>query len=187
MNPKARQKNIIVQNAGEETLVYDLDANKATSLNSTSGLIWKSCDGNNSIEDIADIVETKTGEKVNVDLILFALDQLKKENLLEDSEDIRTGFDGLSRREVIKKVGFTSMVALPIVASLTAPMAVSAQSCAAVAGSMGTLAGLQCMIMDGGASKDAECINLFGPGAEFSGNCDDNGGAGPTTFDCGCA
>ncbi|MGI8884488.1 MAG: hypothetical protein ACR2IA_09630 [Pyrinomonadaceae bacterium] len=70
---------------------------------------------------------------INEDLIWLALDQLKKENLIENSPEMETKFEGVSRREVIKKIGLSSMIALPVVVSLIAPTAAYVQaSCNAV-------------------------------------------------------
>ncbi|MEO8573991.1 MAG: hypothetical protein ABI481_08470, partial [Pyrinomonadaceae bacterium] len=52
-------------------------------------------------------------------------------NLLEKS--IPSSFAGTSRREVIKKIGLASMVAIPVIASLVAPQsALAAASCTCV-------------------------------------------------------
>ncbi|HVE55177.1 MAG TPA: hypothetical protein VNB22_00005, partial [Pyrinomonadaceae bacterium] len=59
--------------------------------------------------------------------------QLSKENLVEKQTVSNDKFKGLSRREVIKKVGLGTMIALPIVTSLVAPLAVHANS-ACIAG-----------------------------------------------------
>lgn len=128
MIPFARSKNLVVQQAENEVLVYDLDTNKAICLNETSAFIWQNCDGKKDFAGIQKSVEKKFGELVSKDFIKFAIDQLKKENLIANDEEIETGFSGLSRREVIKRIGLGSLVALPIIASLTAPMAVSAAS-----------------------------------------------------------
>ncbi|MDQ3635700.1 MAG: PqqD family protein [Acidobacteriota bacterium] len=130
MNPLARNKNLVVQQADDELLVYDLNINKAICLNETSALIWQNCDGEKNVLEIAKVVEKKFGELVSEDFVKFAIDQLKKENLIENKNEVVTEFNGMSRREVIKRVGLGSLVALPIIASLTAPMAAQAQSAA---------------------------------------------------------
>ena len=48
--------------------------------------------------------------------------------MLETSSELVSHFEGLSRRSVIRKIGFTSVVALPIVSYLTAPEPTMAQS-----------------------------------------------------------
>ncbi len=65
----------------------------------------------------------------------------------------------MSRRDVIKKVGLSSMIALPIVASLAAPKAAHAQSC--IVGSM-----CSCMVvgMLGDTCGDGDGVTMCPPG-----------------------
>ena len=128
-NPLARQKGLVVQEMPDEVLVYDLDSNKAHCLNQSAALVWKSCDGNNSVADIMREFETNGGGKVSEDLVWLAIDQLNEKGLLEG--DIAPRFQGQSRRQVIKTIGLASMVALPVIASLVAPQnALGSISCA---------------------------------------------------------
>lgn len=129
MRPIARKEELIIQELAEEVLVYDLRKNKAICLNQTSALVWQNCDGNKTAAEIASEMEKHFGSSVNEDLVWFALDQLEKENLLLNAEKIPNKFNGLNRREVIKRLGVASAISLPIIASLVAPMAVHAQSC----------------------------------------------------------
>jgi hypothetical protein len=132
--PVSRQENLVVQELAGEILIYDLKNDKAFCLNETSALVWQECDGNKSIEEIGHSVSQKLNLPVNKDLVWLALDQLKKENLLENAEATLSGFYNLSRREAIKKTGLTSMVALPAISSIVAPAAISAQSGACIPG-----------------------------------------------------
>ena len=129
-NPLARTEELVVQEAGDELLIYDLRINKAICLNQTSATIWQNCDGNTDTREIAAKLATRHGGFVNEELIMLAIDQLNENCLLENKTAIKNGFAGLSRREVIRKVGFASAVALPVVMSLVAPPAAFAQSCA---------------------------------------------------------
>ena len=126
--PIARKSGLVVQEVPDEVLVYDLETNKAHCLNNSAAMVWRSCDGNNSVADIAKLVESQAGDKVTEDFVWLAIDQLSENNLLE--QQITTGFAGQSRREAIKKIGLASMVAIPVIASLVAPQsALAAQSC----------------------------------------------------------
>lgn len=118
-NPTARKSGLVIQEVPEEVLVYDLDTNKAHCLNKTAALVWKSCDGTRSVSDIAAHVGSVAGESVSDDLVWLAIDQLRENDLLERAAVVEK--KGISRREVIKRIGFTSMVALPVIASLVAP------------------------------------------------------------------
>ena len=130
--PVARKQGLVVQEMPDEVLIYDLDTNKAHCLNKTAAFVWKSCDGNKSIAEITKSFESDFGNPVEEDLVWLAIEQLNDKNLL--SESLQTNLKGQNRREVIKKIGFAAVVALPIVASLTAPSsALATASCACVA------------------------------------------------------
>jgi hypothetical protein len=127
--PIARKSGLVVQEVPDEVLVYDLESNKAHCLNQSAAMIWKSCDGNNSVSDIAKLVESQAGGKVTEDFVWLAIDQLSENNLLEEA--VPSNLGGTSRREVIKRIGLASMIAIPVIASLVAPQsALAAGSCA---------------------------------------------------------
>ncbi len=125
----ARKDGLVVQEMPDELLVYDLDTNKAHCLNQTALNVWKACDGKNNIADLARMYGSG-----NEDLIWLAIDQLNENDLLEKESEL--DFNGRTRRDLIKKVGFASVIALPVVASLTAPSSILAVgSCACTANS----------------------------------------------------
>lgn len=126
--PIARSSGLVVQEVPDEVLVYDLESNKAHCLNSSAAMIWRSCDGRNSVPEIAKLVGKETGAEITEDFVWLAIDQLSENRLLE--EEVSVNLFGRSRREAIKKIGMASMVAVPIIASLVAPQsALAAVSC----------------------------------------------------------
>ncbi|MBK9156264.1 MAG: PqqD family protein [Chloracidobacterium sp.] len=128
LNPVARKKGLVIQEVPEEVLVYDLETNKAHCLNKTAAMVWQSCDGQRSVSEIADHVGSLAGQKVSDELVWLAIDQLNTNDLLEKGIDV--DLKGISRRDVIKRIGITSMVALPVIASLVAPpTAMASTSC----------------------------------------------------------
>jgi Coenzyme PQQ synthesis protein D (PqqD) len=146
-NPVSRKKNLVVQEFNGEVLIYDLRVNKAFCLNETSALVWQACDGTNSVSEI--------GRKLgNDEIVWLALNELKKKRLIEDFGTSPSRFDGLSRREIIKKIGLGSMIALPMVSSLVAPTAAHAQSVCAP--------GMACTCdttgTNGGTCASATCV-----------------------------
>lgn len=124
--PVARKEGLVIQEMPEEVLVYDLDTNKAHCLNQTAAFVWKSCDGKNSVADISKLAATESGSAVPEDLVWLAIDQLSEKNLLENN--LKANFSGSTRREVIKKIGLAAVIAIPMVASLTAPTSVMASN-----------------------------------------------------------
>lgn len=130
-NPIARNTGLVVQELPGEVLVYDLDANKAHCLNETAAFVWRSCDGTNSVADIVREFESNAHGRVSEDLVWLAIDQLQENGLMDVSTESR--FAGQSRREVLKKIGLASMVALPVIASLVTPQsALAAGSCGCI-------------------------------------------------------
>jgi coenzyme PQQ synthesis protein D (PqqD) len=131
-NPMARQTGLVVQEMPDEVLVYDLDTNKAHCLNESAALIWKSCDGKNSVMDIVREFESTGAGKVSEDFVWLAIDQLNENGLLENDPPSR--FQGQSRRQVLKTIGLASIVAVPVIASLVAPQkALGSVSCVCTA------------------------------------------------------
>lgn len=65
---------------------------------------------------------------ISEEVVWLALDNFRQNNLLADNESVRIDFGGLSRREIIKKVGFASMIALPIITGIIVPKAIQAAS-----------------------------------------------------------
>lgn len=118
--PIARSVGLVIQEMPDEVLVYDLETNKAHCLNETAAFIWSACNGKNSISDITRLFVNQSNKSVDESLVWLAIDQLSEINLLEF--ELRANFQGQTRREVIKKIGLASVIALPIVASLVAPI-----------------------------------------------------------------
>lgn len=128
MKPKARLENIIVQEVETETLICDLTENRVFCLNSTAGEVWKLCDGKTNVWQIADNLSRKTNTLAIEELVLLTLRELSSKGLLSQKIETSQLFGNLSRREVVKKVGLTSIIALPIITSVVMPTAANAQS-----------------------------------------------------------
>ena len=126
--PNSRKENLVIQEFENEVLIYDVKINKAFCLNETSALVWQLCDGNHSVAEISRKLSEKLKSDIPEDLVRLALDQFKRDALLDRADEVEIDFGGLSRRQIIRKVGFASLAALPVVASVVAPSAVSAQS-----------------------------------------------------------
>lgn len=158
--PVARKEGLVIQEMPDEILVYDLETNKAHCLNQTAASVWKSCDGVSSIAAIKTKLEKEFKTTIPEDLVWLALDQLSKDKLLE--KEVETKISGLSRRDVIKRIGFASMAALPVVAMLSFPKNALAVGCSAsvceasASGNFGCPQGQRCCA---GTCQSAPCTN----------------------------
>lgn len=128
--PNARSENIIVQELTDEILVCDTTNNRMLCLNKTAAEVWKMADGTRNIKEISRLLSRKFKSNVTEDMISFALVELSKKNLLIERMPLSVAFQNLSRREVIRRVGLASMVALPLISTLTMPTATRALSAA---------------------------------------------------------
>ncbi len=126
--PKSRETNLAVQNLENETLVYDLRTNQAYCLNKTSSLVWQYCNGKNSVADISKLMSINLQTLVSEEFVLLALHELNKNNLLENRQENSGYFNDQNRREMVKRVGTASMIALPVILSIIAPTVANAQS-----------------------------------------------------------
>lgn len=209
--PNARKEDIVVQQVENETLIYSLKENKAYCLNETSALVWSLCDGKRTTSTIADKMSKRLKTPINKEFVWLAIDMLQKQDLLANGKRINSGFENIPRREVIRKIGFTSAIALPMISNVVAPKAISAQSC------VGNLAiGSTCQAdcdcssnscrsvqagITTGMSGDVCCTatgsGTFSPGANYCINspsqcvtsgpincCSGSAQAGPSIFQC---
>ncbi len=128
LKPKCRQSDVVVQFLENEVLIYDLLANKAYCLNETAAAVWKKCNGNKSISDITNELRSEIDSSIKTDFVLLAIEQFRKDKLIVDNNNFSAFAGGDTRRKLIRKVGFASVIALPIVSSIVAPNANHAQS-----------------------------------------------------------
>lgn len=122
--PLARMNDLVVQNLDTEILIYDLKINKVFNLNKTLKIIYEACNGKTTLDEL------KAKYNFTDDLIFLALDELNRENLLEQNQPYQSPLANLSRREVIRKIGLASMIALPVISSIVAPTAAHGASLA---------------------------------------------------------
>jgi hypothetical protein len=115
----------------DELLVYDLVRNKAHCLNQTAALVWKRCDGKTTVKQMVRLLEKETESPVDEAVVWMAFDLLAKANLLQGTPSKWTGASGISRRDVMRRIGVAAAVSLPIVTSIVAPRAAHAANCRA--------------------------------------------------------
>ncbi|MBS1790768.1 MAG: PqqD family peptide modification chaperone [Acidobacteria bacterium] len=128
IHPKAHQEVLVSNPGGDETVVYDMKTNKAHCLNATAAFVWQRCDGTQSVREIADQFARQQQTAVDESVVWLALKQLDKAKLLEERVP-ETLLVNVSRRAILRKLGLAAAIALPVVASLAVPEAVSAGSC----------------------------------------------------------
>ena len=129
--PRARKQDLVVEELPDETLVYDLKRHKAHCLNRSATVVWRHCDGRTTLSEMATILEEELELPQDEGIVRLALDRLRKAKLLEGGTNIPQEPAGPSRRELIRKLAVLGglAIALPVVTSLTSPVAALQASC----------------------------------------------------------
>ena len=119
--PKAKTERLIVREIDGETLVYDRSRDAASCLNEFAARVWRECDGETSVAEIA----AALGEDERA--VWLALHQLTKAQLLTEAIAFPPDMSAAkSRREVGGRLG---LGAAAFVTSIVAPMPAQAASC----------------------------------------------------------
>jgi hypothetical protein len=127
--PRARKSQLVTQSLPDELLIYDLESHRAYCLNQTAALVWQSCDGRRTVEDLAQVLEKETGTAVDESLVWFALAELERSHLLEESRELFVSKDRMTRRELARRLGFATAALVPLITSITAPTAAQTATC----------------------------------------------------------
>jgi hypothetical protein len=146
MGPRAREDRLVVQELPEEMLVYDLDRHKAHCLNRTAALVWRHCDGQTTVAELATLLRKELKVPVDEAVVWLALERLGRAHLLQERVKPAPGAARLSRREVMQKLALVGGLSLlvPVVSSIVAPTAAQAASCVASNGCLGKPNGTPC-------------------------------------------
>lgn len=134
IKPKTRHDDILTQELMDEILIYDKPHDKVYCLNHTLSAVYNACDGNRTLAQIKEAVSAQIKAPVSDEFILFALKQLDEKDLMANAEELKGQINlTIPRRELIKKAGLATMVALPVISTLVAPSAANAASGGCVA------------------------------------------------------
>src|SRR5438067_12451593 len=112
MEPRAREDELVVREVEDETLVYDLKRHKAHSLNHTAALVWRWCDGQATIPEMARRLSAETKIAAGEDAVWLALDGLGRARLLQERATRPDDAERVSRRAVARKLGMTAGLTL---------------------------------------------------------------------------
>jgi len=142
--PVARTEKLLIQEVGNELVIYDQETNASHCLTSVAASVWHYCNGQNTVEDIAQLLEQdlSTYSDADVDikeLVYLSLQELERFQLIRGYLREPAAVSTMSRRKMVKTAtlvgGFAIGSMLPLVKSIMAPTPVMAQSCQLSGGS----------------------------------------------------
>ena len=126
--PTARKSQLIVKEVSGELIVYDRESDRVHCLNSTAAFVWTHCDGRTSVDRIARLLEDEIKVPVEPEVVLYALEELNKSKLLDQSYAVIAPKQTLSRRAVMR-LGAATALTIPLISSVVAPTAAQAATC----------------------------------------------------------
>ncbi len=168
--PRARQDELVVEELQDETLVYDLKRHKASCLNPTAALIWRRCDGQTSVAEVAALLEEQTATPTDEAVVWMALDRLSRTHLLSEPVTLPADRAQYSRREMLRTLRRVAGISLllPVIESIVSPLAAAQGSCISAAACQATSAPCSGLPICGSPGK---CCLSQGPTACRSRNC----------------
>jgi len=120
--PLARTDDLVVQEANEETLVYDKKYHLAHCLNRLAALVWRHCDGRRGTSELAVIVHKRLGIPVDPEVVELTLQELAQANLLQGRAPVPHEQRKYSRRELNRRMagaGTAAFLLAPVVTIMT--------------------------------------------------------------------
>jgi hypothetical protein len=116
----------VTRDLGDELLVYDLERHKAYCLNQVARQVFRHCDGETTIPDMALRIGDALGMPVDEQAVRLGLVRLEKAHLLDSpvAQILHT-----SRREMLRTLGRAAAVVVPLVTAITVPTSAQAASC----------------------------------------------------------
>jgi hypothetical protein len=134
--PKAKGKSLLIVEAGDEVLVYDLTRHRAYCLNETAARVWRLCTGKRTVAQIASELKIALDPALGGAVVRDTIAQFERLGLVEAAD--RKAPD-LSRRKLFRRIGIGAAagIALPLVTWIVAPTPAHAASCTGNAGLCG--------------------------------------------------
>jgi hypothetical protein len=123
--PRARKDGLLEETVGEELLLYDQDSHTAHCLSPIAACIWRHCDGELDVTELAELAGASES------LVADALHELREKDLLAAEPGLtQSTVLGISRREAIGRVARygAAAAAVPLVVSATAATPAMASS-----------------------------------------------------------
>jgi len=116
--PKGLNRDqLVIEELGTELMIYDQRRNQAFCLNQKAAFVWQHCDGKTTIAEIAVQMAQSLREPIDPAVVRLALQGLSKDGLLETTF-LPFVAEGLTRRDMMQKIGVSAAVALPLVTAL---------------------------------------------------------------------
>src|SRR5262245_51738368 len=112
MAPQARRDRLLLQDVGDELVLYDVERHVAHRLNPAAAAIWRLADGQRSISDLVEGLQAQLGDSADEASVYAGLEELENADLL--TSGLPPEMERVSRRAMIA----TLAALVPMVASI---------------------------------------------------------------------
>ena len=115
LHPLARAAGLVVQDLGEEVLVFDRERDVAHCLSPDAARVWRACDGEHDVEGLTAL------SGASDDVVADALLELEENGLLAGDRRLPGSVHSVSRRSALKRIGAAGLLAsgVPLIVSAT--------------------------------------------------------------------
>jgi hypothetical protein len=161
--PLARKKGLVIEELGDELLVYDLDDKHAHCLTPLAARVWRECDGRTRPEAIASRLGLEVAE------VTHAVAELDRCELF-DAPKLKNG--GMSRRDFGLKVTKVAVAtaAVPVILSIAAPAVAATISQEVKCNAFAPGGTNSCAICNQPTGNNTLCCCCHAPTKDFNGN-----------------
>lgn len=129
--PRARREGLNVQMLGAEIIVFDPATESAHALNGPAAFVWQHADGTRTVDEIACDMTRKFGAPADAQVVRYALDQLSKRHLMDETGVPAAPWQGMTRRQLLKRA-VAGAIVLAVVTTIVVPSPAHAQSAACI-------------------------------------------------------
>lgn len=126
IGPVSRKTDLTIEELALETVVYDHKRNRMHCLNPSTSFIWRRCDGQTKLEEIAARLP-EVDLPADLDVVRGALKALDRAHLLEGEPSFAIS-ELPSRRKLGQRLGLAAASVLPVITSAVAPTPAMAKS-----------------------------------------------------------
>jgi Coenzyme PQQ synthesis protein D (PqqD) len=132
MYPRALQTGLLKKTVGDQLILYDQEQNSLHTLNHTAAAIWRLCNGQRTVAEVARQASQELGATVDDSVVWLALEQLHDAGLLAEPVANPMPPAGVSRRTLVRRASAVAAgVLLPAIASVNARSSARADALAA--------------------------------------------------------
>jgi hypothetical protein len=122
-----RTRRVLVEELGDEVVLYDLDDDRAHLLSPNVARVWHAADGTRTVRHLRSAVVAETPAQSEF-IVWDALEQLAAASMIQGSLIMPGRPGGMTRRTILKRLALTA-VAIPVITTIVSPTPAAALTC----------------------------------------------------------